>query len=168
MAVANAITSSDEFRMGLIQQSYATYLGRTADTTGLAFWLDQMRAGMKQDHLEAGFLASEEYYLQVGRDDSAWIRRLYQHVLGREPGGGEVAHWIGVLGAGVGRGDVARGFLLSTEHLSTVIDGHYVHLLGRHLDPNGLATWVGALQSGVRIEDVIGGIIASEEYFLRV
>ena len=59
------------------------------------------------------------------------------------------------------------GFLLSTERLTTVVDGEYQHLLGRRIDPSGRQTWVGLIQGGVRLEDVIGGIIASEEYFAR-
>ena len=59
------------------------------------------------------------------------------------------------------------GFLLSTERLSTVVDGHYRHLLGRGIDPSGQGTWVGILQAGGRDEAIIGGIIASEEYYGR-
>ena len=57
------------------------------------------------------------------------------------------------------------GFLLSTERLSTVVDGYYQHLLGRSLDPSGKAYWVGILQAGGRNEAIIGGIIASIEYW---
>jgi hypothetical protein len=168
IAVANAITGSAEFRAGLIQQSYATYLGRAAEPAGLASWLLEMGAGMTQERMEAGFLASDEYYAQSGLDDASWVRRLYRHVLGREAGEGEVGYWVAGLRSGRGRYGVALGFLLSTEHLASVVDGHYLRLLGRHLDPSGLATWVGALQGGVRIEGVVGGIVASDEYFQRL
>ena len=60
------------------------------------------------------------------------------------------------------------GFLLSTEHLNTVVDGYYVNLLGRHTDLTGQRTWVGILQRGGRDEAIIGGIIASAEYYGRV
>src|SRR5699024_7237066 len=66
---------------------------------------------------------------------------------------------------GASRWDVSLGFLLSWEHLSTVVDGYYGQLLGRHLDPTGQRTWVSALQGGVHDEEIIGGIIASAEYW---
>jgi Domain of unknown function (DUF4214) len=57
------------------------------------------------------------------------------------------------------------GFLLSTEHLNTVVTGYYQDLLGRGLDPSGQKTWVDILQAGGRNEAIIGGIIASDEYW---
>ena len=167
VAVANAITSSAEYRSKLITGSYATYLGRTPDPSGLKFWLAQMSAGMTIQTMEAGFLASTEYYSKAGGSNAAWVTELYRHVLGRDPGASEVAHWTGVLAQGFGRGDVALGFLLSTEHLTTVVDGYYVDLLGRHIDPAGRTTWVRAIQSGARTEAIIGGIVASDEYYRK-
>jgi hypothetical protein len=67
--------------------------------------------------------------------------------------------------AGARRDQAAMGFLLSTERLSTVVNGHYLHLLGRGIDLSGQATWVGILQAGGRDEAIIGGIIASAEYY---
>ncbi len=165
VAVANAITSSTEYRGKLITGSYATYLGRTPDAGGLKFWLAQMRAGMTIQTMEAGFLASAEYYRKAGGTDAAWVTQLYRHVLGRDPGSSEVASWVRVLAQGYKRGDVALGFLLSTEHLTDVVDGYYVDLLGRHIDPAGRTTWVRAIQGGARTEAIIGGIVASAEYF---
>ena len=63
------------------------------------------------------------------------------------------------------RYSVGMGFLISTEHLRTVVDGHYQHLLGRGIDPTGAAGWVSAIQNGHRVEEIIGGIIASDEYY---
>jgi hypothetical protein len=94
------------------------------------------------------------------------VTRLYQHVLGRTPSAPEVSFWVGQQ-AQYGRSHVAQGFLLSTEHLTTVIDGYYHDLLRRGIDPSGRATWVGQIQHGVRLEAVIGSIIASPEYYSK-
>lgn len=166
IAVANSITGSDEYRRGLIRAAYVQYLGRTADQGGLDFWLGQLRGGRTITDLEAGFIASNEYYLQSGSTDSGWVTRLYRDVLGRGASAGEVAFWVQRARL-VGRPSVARGFLLSTEHLTSVIDAYYQDLLGRGIDPSGRATWVGKIQSGVRLEVVIGSIIASDEYFAK-
>lgn len=165
IAVANAITSSEEFRSGLITDAYAAYLGRGPDPAGLQFWLRNMGAGMTIEQLDSGFIASDEYWAGAGGTSADWVRTLYADVLGREAGDSEVAFWVSQLTSGATRAQVAMGFLLSTEYLSTVIDGYYRWLLGRGLDPAGLGTWVSAIQHGARDEQVIGGIIASEEYW---
>ena len=53
VGVANAITSSAEFRSGLISAAYDRYLGRGPDPAGLQFWLGQMAAGMTIEQSES-------------------------------------------------------------------------------------------------------------------
>jgi hypothetical protein len=166
-AVADAITSSPEYRSTLIRGAYAAFLGRSADAGGLASWLGAMTRGMTIQQMEGGFISSDEYWAQAGGTSAAWVSALYRDVLDRPASAAEVGYWAGRLAAGTTRYDVAMGFLLSTEHLSTVLDGHYVTLLGRHMDPSGQGSWVGAIQRGARIEQVIGGVVASEEFWQR-
>lgn len=162
--VANSITGSNEYRSQLIQAAYQHYLGRPADSAGLAGWLDQMRRGMHIEQMQARFISSPEFYARYGSTDRGWITGLYQSVLTRDPGSSEVDHWQGRIGAGYSRSQVAVGFLYSTEHLTTVVDGYYVDLLGRHIDPAGKATWVGQIQRGHRDEEIIASIVSSAEY----
>jgi hypothetical protein len=168
IAVANAITYSDEYRARLIAGSYQTYLGRGPDPSGAANWLGGMRSGSTIQQMESGFIASDEYYAKAGGTDAAWVARLYQHVLGRAAAPVEVQGWTTALARGTSRSQVAMGFLVSTEHLTTVVDGYYQELLGRGIDPSGARSWVVAIQSGTRVEATIGGIIASEEYLGKV
>jgi Domain of unknown function (DUF4214)/Fibronectin type III domain len=167
VAVANAITSSTEYRSTLIAVSYRHYLGRTPDPVGLKGWLGAMGRGWTMSKMEASFIASGEYYAKAGSTDAGWVKKLYSDVLARGASPAEVASWTAQLRAGKSRSTVAMGFLLSTERLSTVVDGHYRHLLGRGIDPSGLRTWVGILQRGGRDKAIIGGIIASGEYYTR-
>jgi hypothetical protein len=168
VAVANAITYSDEYRSRLIAATYRTYLDRGPDPHGAATWLHSMRGGSTVQQIEVGFVASDEYYARAGGNEAAWVGRLYQHVLGRGAAPSEIQDWTSRLAAGASRSQVAWGFLVSTEHLTTVVDGYYVDLLDRHIDPTGRQTWVSAIQGGARVEAIIGGIIASDEYFSTV
>lgn len=163
IAVANAITYSREYRARLITDSYNQFLGRGPDPKGLEDWIGAMTSGVTIQQMEAGFLASPEYYTKAGGTDSGWIVRLYQHVLGRGPSTADIQAWAAAIRAS-GRQQVAMGFLMSTEHLSEVVNDQYLHLLSRGLDPAGRQGWVTAIQSGHRLEAVIGGIIASDEY----
>ncbi|WP_372595184.1 DUF4214 domain-containing protein [Actinotalea sp.] len=164
-AVADAITSSAEYRSGLISAAYQEYLGRSPDPAGLSTWLGAMSRGMTVQQVEAGFVASDEYWAKAAGTPSTWVTQLYRDVLHRTPSSSEVRYWVDRLAGGTTRSEVALGFLLSTEHLSAVLDGHYLSILGRHLDPSGRSTWVRALQSGSRVEEVIGGVISSEEFW---
>jgi hypothetical protein len=168
VAVANGITFSTEYRSRLITGSYDRYLARTPDPVGLANWLAAMSGGLTISQMESGFIASDEFWNKSGATNEGWVTKLYADVLGRPAGASEVGFWTEHLRNGMRRDQVAMGFLLSTERLRTVLDGHYQLLLGRGIDPTGQATWVGILQRGGRDEAIIGGIIASEEYYGRV
>ena len=165
IVVANAITSSEEFRSGLIIDAYAAYLGRGPDAAGLQSWLRNMGAGLTVEQLDAGFIASDEYWAAAGGNSADWVRALYADVLGRDAGDAEVSLWVAALNGGTTRAQAAMGFLLSTEYLSSVVAGYYQWLLNRGPDPTGRSGWVSAIQHGARDEQIIGGIIASDEYW---
>jgi len=167
VSVSNLITSSEEYRTGLIRGAYLRYLGREPEAAGLTSWLGGMGAGMTTQTMESGFLASPEYYAQAGGNDAGWVRRLYSHVLDRDAGASEVDYWTSRLKTGATRQSVAIGFLLSTERLNTVVTGYYQSLLGRDTDIAGRDYWVVALQTGSRTEQIIGGIVASDEYYAK-
>jgi glucose/arabinose dehydrogenase len=162
--VANGITYSDEYRSRLIAEAYRTYLERGPDPTGAAGWLAAMRSGATIQRIEAGFVASDEYYGRGGATDAAWVGRLYANVLGRGASDSEVQAWTMALAGGASRYQVAMGFLVSSEHLTNVVDGYYRDLLGRGAEPTGARGWVIAIQGGTRVEAVIAGIVASNEY----
>lgn len=164
--VANAITSSNEYRSRLITTAYETYLDRSPDSGGLASWLAALRNGMRIIDLRAGFVGSAEFHQDAGGTDRAWVTRLYEVVLDRMPGDSEVDHWARVLAGGASRAAVARGFLYSTENLTTLVNGYYVDLLDRSIDPSGQATWVRLIQTGTREEQIIASIVSSPEYRL--
>jgi FtsP/CotA-like multicopper oxidase with cupredoxin domain len=165
--VANSLTGSTEYRSILITASYRRYLDRQPDPAGLTSWLAAMSRGTTITQMEAGFIASPEYYAKAGYNPSGWVAKLYTDVLGRFGSPGEIAAWVGYLNSGASRTQVATMFLLSTEHLSTVVTGYYSAFLHRMPDPAGLAGWVRAMQQGVRHEVIIGAIVASDEYFLQ-
>lgn len=162
--VANAITYSTEYRSRLIQATYQRYLGRAAEPAGLASWIDAMARGMHIEQMQAGFIASDEFWNRGGATQRGWVTLLYQSVLERDPGSSEVDYWVSRLQQGADRYTVALGFVYSTEYLTGVVDGYYTHLLDRHIDPSGSVYWVTAIQHGARDEQIIAGIVSSPEY----
>ncbi len=163
--VAYGITYSYEYRARLVTDAYQRYLGRAPDQVGLDGWVAAMDRGWTVARIGGGFIASDEYYQRSGGTRSGWVTALYRDVLHREPSADEVSAWGRALARGETREQVALGFLLSTEHLATVVDGYYMTLLRRHLDPVGLRGWVALLQAGHHDEEIVGGLVASDEYW---
>jgi hypothetical protein len=164
-AVADFLTSSDEFRSGIIWRDYDHFLGREPDQGGLAYWLQQMRKGVTIQQMEAGFIASPEYIANAG-STAKWVQALYSDVLGRDASDAEVAYWAAAYDSHQLKADqIALGFLLSTELLSSQIGGEYLYLLNRESDAAGVAFWVKQIQGGVRYENVIGSIVGSDEFW---
>jgi subtilisin family serine protease len=162
--VVNGITYSREFRTRLIAASYQRFLGRNPDGPGLESWLAAMGGGLHIEQMQAGFVGSPESLLQAGSDERRWIANLYVSVLGRPAANHEIDHWHGRLRTGSSRGQVAIGFLYSTEYLRSVVNGYYVDLLHRGIDGVGAVHWVTAIQRGARDEEIIAGIVSSPEY----
>ncbi|NTW39357.1 MAG: DUF4214 domain-containing protein [Cellulomonadaceae bacterium] len=163
--VAQAITSSDEYRSSMIAGAYDAYLLRGPDGGGMAFWLGRMDAGVRIEEIDAGFIASQEYWNRAGATPDGWVQMLYTDVLGRPAQPTEVRYWVGRLAAGASRGWVATGFLLSTEHLGAVVSDYYDLLLERAPDTAGLSYWVTAIQGGARDEAIVGLLVSSQEYW---
>jgi hypothetical protein len=123
-----------------------------------------MEGGLQIEQMQAGFIASDEFFLRAGSDDRRWIADLYDRVLGRAAAASEIDFWQAQLRARTPRGTVALGFLYSTEHLTSVVNQYYVALLGRGIDPSGRQTWITAIQRGARDEEIIASLVSSTEY----
>ncbi|HET6880071.1 MAG TPA: TIGR03118 family protein [Pirellulales bacterium] len=167
--VANSIDQSAEYYANLIiSPAYERYLGRPADPSGLAYWVDQMQNhGLTDEHLEAGFIGSPEFYAHAGGTDKAWVDAMYQDLLGRPPDPSGEGYWLQQLANGTSRAAVAYGFAASQERESQRITDDYMHYLGRQPDSQGVSYWLAQFANGVTNEDLITGFVASDEYFSK-
>lgn len=96
-------------------------------------------------------------------DDSRFVERLYQQILGRAPDEGGLSSWTAALGAS-SPVTVAQGIWESAEHRGLQIDSYYQLYLGRAADPVGRQAWVSQLVGGDSEEAVIAGFVSSAEY----
>jgi hypothetical protein len=95
--------------------------------------------------------------------DIAFVQSLYKAVLGRTGAANEVAGWVTLMNAGLGRQQVAQAFINSPEHAVNEVVVYYQEFLHRAPDPNA-AYWVEQLVAGVSQERVVEGILDSPEY----
>jgi hypothetical protein len=163
--IAIALTHTTEYFSTIIKPAYEQFLGRPADDAGLSFWISQMQNGLTDEHLEAGFIGSPEFYQHAGGTDKLWVDAMYQDLLGRQPDMQGESFWVQQLAMGAQRADVAFGFAASVEREQQRVTADYSHFLGRIPDQQGLNFWVQQFTMGFTNEDLIAGFIASDEYF---
>ncbi len=164
--VAFFLTHSQEAYQYFIAQAYQRFLNRLPDASGIAYWVMQMQQGLTDEHLEAGFAASPEFFQVNGGTYAGLVTGMYNDLLLRKPDQAGLSFWVGQLQKGARVADVAFGFTASPERESLRIGGDYQTFLGRQPDAAGLNYWLTAFLHGARNEDLIAGFVGSPEYYL--
>ena len=163
-----AIESSVEYRTDQINAIYETLLHRTADPGGLNALLGFLAAGGTYEQIEAFVAGSNEFFIDSGGTNDAFLNALYQDALGRTPDPGGRAAFDQFLAASGSRTQAAAIIFTSIEHDIDLVAGWYLSFLRRPPDANGLNGFVAALLHGARDETMIAAIVGSDEYFARL
>lgn len=110
-ASLTAMWSDDVFRL------YQATLDRVPDPAGFASWTGLLAEGMALETVVSGFAESAEFRRIYGEtSDAAFVRLLYDNVLGRSPDATGFASWTAQLAAGqMSRETVTLGFSQSLE-----------------------------------------------------
>ena len=178
---------SDEFQdlygqldaEGFLNLLYQNVLGRNADASGLAAYLDALEAGtLTRAQVVGDFIDSAEFIARTALDSFGFatsvilnpafgdIFRLYQAVLDRAPDAAGFDNFVNALEAGaLDLAAIAAEFVASAEFVTTYGDldatefvtALYANVFGREPDSEGLNAFVAALESGAlsRAEVVI-------------
>jgi uncharacterized protein (TIGR03118 family) len=173
--IAAQLTHSAEYyQTNVIKPAYLQFLGRSADQAGLTFWTGELQGGMTDEQMQAGFIASVEFYNNANggtsvpvtpAHDRAWVIALYTALLGRGPDQAGEDFWTNELQGALSRIQVANGFTGSQEGLSVRVNQTYLRYLGRPADNAGLAFWLTEYHMGAINEDIVTGFISSDEFF---
>jgi hypothetical protein len=159
---STALASLEE-RQALVNTAFSTYLGRTPDPAGLAYWSTKLKTITVPD-LSARLLGSDEVYRKAGSTNSGYVSALYPLVHGRSVDSGGLAYWTGRLDRGLDRGSLAKLLLTSHESARRTVDETYQNLLGRAPDSAGWAYWTGVLERAGDPRTLWLSIITSSEY----
>lgn len=117
-AIANSAAGRKAENKGLFERA----LGRTIQNPGV----------MTQTPLaRLNTLTNSAEFKNGASLNSDWVRRLYQRLLGRNPSASEVQNWARQLNSGAKRANVVRGFWMSAENSSRVVNQAYLDLAGR-------------------------------------
>lgn len=110
---------------GTAGQAYRLYqaaFDRAPDVPGLGYQMRALDSGLSLGQVAAHFIASPEFQSTYGAlSDAAFVRELYDNVLGREPEAQGLAYHVARLEQGAGRENVLAGFSESPENATLVI-----------------------------------------------
>ena len=176
--------SDDQF----IETMYQTFFGRTADSTGKTFWMNQIKSGASRETVLAGFVKSEEFgklcsdagierglILEDGTPVNAgiyqFVKRQYTCCLQREGDRDGIDYWATKIAKHeVSAVDTAKEFFFSTEFESKglsdkqFVERLYETFLGRPFDETGYAYWNDKMSKGETRREVIDEFASSEEF----
>jgi len=101
---SNAHASNGDF----VDAAYQHVLGRSADSTGRANWVDMLDHGTPRQKLINGFLHSTERHFNV-------VGQYYQQFLGRTASVAELTYWSNSVHAGASLDGIGKAFMASDE-----------------------------------------------------
>ncbi|MBP6597953.1 MAG: trypsin-like serine protease [Giesbergeria sp.] len=175
-----SLMDSDEFRGRLdpVVRLYTAYFKRLPDYEGLTYWVNRMHPGSGMGlglvQVSDAFAQSNEFVLTYGQlSHTAFISRVYQNVLGRDPEAEGYAYWMGRLSAGMPRGEVMLGFSESAENKqanaqSQLVTTTYAGLLRRAPSAAEHAQWLAEIAAGrATVLNLIDNMLNSSEYAAR-
>ncbi|HEV3443083.1 MAG TPA: DUF4214 domain-containing protein [Gemmataceae bacterium] len=96
---------------------------------------------------------------------ASYVVGLYQDLLQRQPDGGGLAFFTGLLNAGTPRTTVVLDFETSVEYRTLVIQNLYRTLLDRAPDPVGFNSFLQFFASGGTLMQAQAFVLGSPEYF---
>ena len=176
----------------LVLRLYRRCLDREPADSEVQFWTDRLEQGESNGAQVAGGFFQSEEYRRRNLGDEAYVRDLYQAVLGREPGEAEVQSWLYWLEIGLSREFVLGGFVGSVEfgrfcqacgveqgslvsaeprdqnpEATALVQRAYRTVLGRTGGPEELNSWARFLLSGGTGAELAAGFLQSREFQRR-
>ena len=172
----------------VVKDCYNAMLGRDPDQGGATYWKAILDIGMSSDRVCSGFLGSQEftdlaksYGIQPGTitlknardlnaERTAFVYRLYQDCLKRQPDIAGLENWCKQLTQGYAGTAVASGFVFSPEYKNTLpsneeyVDMLYRTIMGREADAAGKADWIKQLNYTITREKALNGFMLSKEF----
>lgn len=178
---AQSLMETDIFqgRFDPIVRLYTAYFKRLPDYSGLMYWHTNMYpnnglSGSNLAQVSEAFAQSSEFVATYGPlNNHAFITRVYQNVLGRDPESSGHAYWVGRLAQGMPRGEVMVGFSESAENKqasanSQLVTLTYVGMLRRAPQTSEHDRWVTEIQAGrASAQSLINSMLQSPEYQAR-
>jgi hypothetical protein len=161
------VLTDHAYRAALVQSFYEAYLGRSADASGVSYWVGLLAGGATDEKLQADILSSAEFFTHAGGTNAGFVTAVYHDLLNRVPSASERAHWVAALASGTSRAAAATDILTSSAYRTALVQSDYQAYLDRNADATGVSYWVGQLAGGATDEELQASIGGSAEFFSR-
>ncbi len=182
-AIAAAIVQSHEARLRLVDGMYFALLGRFTDGSEELGWVNELDQGMTQEQVAAQLLGSQEFAARANALEKTadantnFVRALYDVLLRRTGGSGEVQGWVSQLSS-LGSTGVAAAFLGSVEYRADTVGTFYGSTtptrlaftpdLLKRTSPPPAADVQGWANSSLGLDAIEAAFAGSQEYFAGV
>jgi uncharacterized protein YkwD len=122
--------------------------------------------GLPAPVTEVAAIGADNVRLNFTPRNDAAVQKLYQAILGRAPGAGELSYFGGVL-QHYGAGLVVSILEHSTEGRAQLVRGWYQQYLGRPTNPGEEMGLANLLVAGWTENQALGVLLSSQEYYNR-
>ncbi len=187
LAVAPAVSAQDESTSApsasltdsnsigaMVTRLYYAFFDRAPDTSGYAFWTNEVTNGRPIADAAEEFAVSNEFVTTYGPLTNAeFIDQIYENVLGRDGDAGGVTFWLGELDNGNRtRGEVVLGMSDSSEFRDRIeaifpdapVMRLYCAYYLRMPDDGGRAFWRQQYSWGLPISEISDEFAAAQEF----
>ena len=163
-AFAHTLATSREWLDRSITAIYLVALDRPPDSTGLAYWRQQVAQGTSISAVGVHVFASDEFLHRSGGTLAGFVDQLYLRLLGRASDDDGQRYWLEQMRRGATRASVAHAFYASVESRRDRVRSTYLEVLERPADADGLTYWTDRLRFH---DDVVlaAALAVSAEYF---
>ncbi|MEM9248427.1 MAG: Calx-beta domain-containing protein [Pseudomonadota bacterium] len=109
LAIFENVVAAAPEDLAQVAELFIAYFDRAPDALGLYYWVDQVTLGFTREEMAANFFQQPEpralyagYLDATGAptDLEAFVRQVFENVLGRSPDAKELSHWAGELQSG--------------------------------------------------------------------
>ncbi|HWB12432.1 MAG TPA: DUF4214 domain-containing protein [Pirellulales bacterium] len=98
--VALSIATSPECEAIVVLNDYQAFLGRSAASSEIAYWVNAFEHGAQNEDVIAGFISSSEYYSSSAKgqgNNTAWLDSVFNDLFQTPPTPSELTYWLGQL-----------------------------------------------------------------------
>jgi uncharacterized protein DUF4214 len=161
--VANGFVRSQEYAGITVDALYKQYLDRNPDPGGRTTYINFLTSGGASIQRMIISLCDSVEYKGKHPVPDAFVKSLYEKILGREPEPGAVKN--NSIHTGRSTALVIGDFLLSQEYAIQRSEQYFQKFLKRSAQEP--TTWAASITHGTALQDIIIGFVSSQEYIQR-
>jgi hypothetical protein len=162
--VAKAVLNSTEYLTDEVKAAYEEYLGRAADSTGLAHYVSLLQSGTSLQTIDVDLATSPEGIAHSGSASNS-LAELYKIWIGRTSDPTGLSYFTNRAGATTTNlQQTALSIIDSSAANTAQIQNQFEKYLDRAPTSSEVSTWVANFANGMTYSDLTLSLITSLEF----